>query len=162
MHEVSLVRALLLEADRVREMHDAARVTAMTVEIGPLSGAEPLLVESAFRELTAAEGSQPPELVIRTVDLTFLCSDCRSETATSTLQFSCEFCGGNRLRILKGDRFMLADVTLDTGEAAAGNAAADHGQPGSSAASGDRRMRDRIGPARTRPDREDTARRDAR
>ena len=65
MHEVSLVRSLLEQVDRVVTSQGGRAAVEVCVEIGPLSGVEPLLVKEAFTQL-AGDGT----LIIDEVPLT--------------------------------------------------------------------------------------------
>ena len=112
MHEKSLVQSLLKQVEAIMREHHAISVQAVTVEIGPLSGVESLLVEDAFSELLLTSQIGRPSLNIQAVDLTIRCRDCKQESSSSGLALKCQLCGSNKVRITHGDEFRLIDVSL--------------------------------------------------
>jgi len=92
--------------------HHAVSVQAVTVEIGPLSGVESLLVEDAFSESLLTSQIGRPSLNIQIVDLTIRCRDCEQESSSPGLTLKCQLCGSNKVRITHGDEFRLMDVSL--------------------------------------------------
>ena len=69
MHEFSLVRSLLEQVDRLVIEQGGRAAVEVRVEIGPLSGVEPLLVKAAFTQLNG-----DATLIIDEVPLTTRCS----------------------------------------------------------------------------------------
>ena len=114
MHEESLVRSLLAQVEQLRIEHDADAVTRVTVECGPLSGVEPLLVEDAFARLTERTPQAGMDLVLRDVPLWCRCRDCGQETMIETFHFTCAACGSPALQVVSGDAFRLIDITVKT------------------------------------------------
>ena len=77
MHEESLMRSLLKQVEQLAQQHQAISVEEIEVEIGPLSGVEPLLLSSAFDRLKDdAPICANAVLEIKTVDLLVKCRDC--------------------------------------------------------------------------------------
>ena len=111
MHEQSLVRALLKQVEEIRREHDAEHVTEVYVEVGPLSGVEPLLLATAFEQLSPKSSVTGAKLVIDEVALLAQCDSCSCEFEVSDFVFRCPTCGGN-VRVLRGDAFQLASVSL--------------------------------------------------
>ncbi|MCA9080324.1 MAG: hydrogenase maturation nickel metallochaperone HypA [Planctomycetaceae bacterium] len=120
MHEQSLVRSLLTQVEQLRIEHGADVVTRVEVEIGPLSGVEPLLVREAFELLVAAEQDanansqlRPDlELVIHTVPLGCRCRECGSEWSADSCRFVCDHCRSNSVQVISGDEFRLKNITV--------------------------------------------------
>ena len=81
------------------------------VEIGPLSGVEPLLVKAAFSQL-AGDGT----LIIEEVPLTARCDSCRAEFEVEHFHFVCPDCGSRETSVVRGDAFRLMSVTVDVPE----------------------------------------------
>lgn len=115
MHEKSLVHVLLKQVDAIRRQHQAERVTAVRVEVGPLSGVEPLLLASAFEELVPESTSSGANLVIDEVALLGQCKSCGCEFEVLDFVFRCPTCGGN-VRVTRGDEFQLVSVAVQRGE----------------------------------------------
>lgn len=112
MHEASLVRNLLKQVQGVSELHPGTRIARVEVEIGPLSGVEPLLLESAFRDLAPRAFAQPVELALNEVPLGARCEDCQHEFEVIDFEFRCPKCHSSRLHIIRGDSIQLVNVSL--------------------------------------------------
>jgi hydrogenase nickel incorporation protein HypA/HybF len=114
MHEHSLVRTLLGHVDRLCKDHGGASVCEVHVQIGPLSGVEPLLVTSAFEQLRDGTSAAHAQLVIKEVPLEVRCSYCAEESEVQDFRFRCGRCGHDDVRVVRGDEFQLVSVTLDS------------------------------------------------
>ncbi|MEZ6061336.1 MAG: hydrogenase maturation nickel metallochaperone HypA [Planctomycetaceae bacterium] len=110
---MSLVRSLLTQVEQLRLQHGAATVTRIEVELGPLSGVEPLLVSDAFERLVPATNSPGAELAIREVPLGGICRDCGNDFVVESFRFECPGCGSRSVQVSRGDEFRLLNVTLD-------------------------------------------------
>lgn len=119
MHEQSLVAALLKQVTGIAADHGGADVTEIEVEIGPLSGVEPLLVESAFERLVPQTAFSETRLVVRCIPLQGVCRTCDRDFAAPELRFDCPLCGARHIRIVRGEEFRLMSVTLEDGESPA-------------------------------------------
>lgn len=113
MHEVSLVRSLLEQVDEIVVSNHGRSATVIHVEIGPLSGVEPLLVQAAFMQLTANSPHRDTALVIDEVPLSARCHDCGTEFELSDFQFICPRCQSRDTTVIRGDAFRLMSVTID-------------------------------------------------
>ena len=114
MHETSLVRSLLNQVERLRYTHGGSSVTQIKVEIGPLSGVEPLLVRNAFDRLVSDSSCSGAELVIDVVPLRARCRDCHTEFTLEAFRFECPHCASRAVHVTRGDEFRLFNVTLET------------------------------------------------
>ena len=110
MHEQSLVRNLLRQVDQIRRENSAQRVVEVCVEIGPMSGVEPLLLSSAFDQLRCDDMAMA-RLVIDQVDLLAECGLCDEQFEVRNFCFRCPTCGGN-VRVIRGDELQLVSVSL--------------------------------------------------
>lgn len=122
MHEQSLVRSLLSQVEQLRIDHGALGVARVEVEIGPLSGVEPLLVREAFDLLTAGTAQAGMELAIREVPLQCRCRDCGGQWGTSSFRSVCPECGATAVQITSGDEFRITNITVLTPEQSGENA----------------------------------------
>lgn len=111
MHEVSLVRSLLEQVDRIVTSQGGRAAVEVRVEIGPLSGVEPLLVKEAFVQL-AGNGT----LIIDEVPLTARCDSCHTEFEVESFRFVCPRCDSRETCVVRGDAFRLMSVTVDVPE----------------------------------------------
>ncbi len=111
MHEQSLVKTLLEQVERIRRGHAAARISEVRVEVGPLSGVEPLLLASAFEQLAPGSTAAGARLVIDEVTLRAQCESCGCRFEVQDFFFRCPQCSGN-VRVTRGDAFLLVSVSL--------------------------------------------------
>ena len=111
MHESSLVRSLLGQVETIRIEQDGLAVDEVRIEIGPLSGVEPLLVRSAFSQLAPACGMNSARLVIDEVPLSARCATC-GLVEVSLARLSCPICGSSKVQIVSGDEVRLQSVTI--------------------------------------------------
>lgn len=112
MHEVSLVRLLLNQVAAVAADHGGAQVEEFLIEIGPLSGVEPLLVRSAYEQLTAESTDPNARLLINEVPLESVCDCCNRTFIVERFRFVCPQCGASNVRIVRGDECRLVSVTI--------------------------------------------------
>lgn len=112
MHELSLCRSLVHQACRVAERHGATQVQRVSLRIGPLSGAEPDLMQAAFplaARHTAAEGAR---LEIIPGPVRVHCPACDRESEARANDLGCPRCGEWRTRLVAGDELLLESVGL--------------------------------------------------
>ena len=105
MHESSLVRSLLKQVERLCEQHGGTAIEQIEVEIGPLSGVEPLLVREAFDILSIQTGCAGSGLLIQEVPLKARCHDCQAEFELLSFVFACSGCLSHSIQITSGDEF---------------------------------------------------------
>ncbi len=116
MHEMSLVRSLLRQVERLCEQHGGTSVEQIEIEIGPLSGVEPLLVREAFDVVSIETQSVGSDLIIHDVPLEARCRDCNADFEMASFDFVCPECHSRSIQITKGDEFRLLNVTMQTTE----------------------------------------------
>ncbi len=114
MHEQSLTKSLLRQVDEIRRRHGSPRVSEVRVEVGPLSGVEPLLLASAFEQLAPEGAAAGATLVIDEVALLARCKQCRHKFEVVDFVFRCPQCGGN-CQVTDGDTIQLVSVSLVCG-----------------------------------------------
>ena len=112
MHEESLIRSLLRQVEELAQQHQAIGVEAIEVEIGPLSGVEPLLLQDAFERLAVEFPWPLAELSVQQTGLDVFCNDCQRESQLEDFRFVCSQCGSTSLHIVRGDAFRLLNVKL--------------------------------------------------
>ncbi len=112
MHERSLVQALIRQVDQVVAENGGGRVAEVRVQVGPLSGVEPLLLRSAFEHCAPATCAANAKLVIDEVPLTAVCEECDHAFELADYRFRCPRCGAKSVRVTQGDDFQLLSVTM--------------------------------------------------
>lgn len=116
MHEMSILRALLDQVERVRCDHPEGLLTSIHVQVGPLSGVEPLLLVSAFAQVAAQNFENEVEFVVEEVPLQGYCERCNQSTEIQDYRFRCGHCDSTEVRIQSGDTVQLQSISLRTEE----------------------------------------------
>ena len=110
MHELSVCLALMQQVERVCREHSARRVALIRLQVGPLSGVEPPLLERAFPLASAGTVADGAELKIESCPVRVLCSECEAETEVTPNRLLCGQCGDFRTRLISGDEMLLASL----------------------------------------------------
>ncbi len=114
MHEFSLVKSLLTQSTHLLHEHGGVAVEAIRVELGPLSGVEPMLVTLAFEQLVNSSPCRGAVLIIIEIPLTCQCQSCEHSFEMEDFRFVCPACESRHLRIVSGDEIRIVDVTMRT------------------------------------------------
>ena len=114
MHELSVCLSLLEQVQAIAAERDALRVTRIELKIGPLSGVEPDLLQSAWPMASAGSIAVDAELVIDEAGIVVRCSACDSDTAATPNRLVCGNCGDFHTSVVSGDEMILQSVELET------------------------------------------------
>ncbi|MBC7966678.1 MAG: hydrogenase maturation nickel metallochaperone HypA [Fuerstia sp.] len=117
MHEESLIRSLLRQVEELAQQHHAIAVEDIEVEVGPLSGVEPLLLQDAFERLRAQFLWPQADLSVLQVGLDVRCRNCGTESQLQDFRFMCHECGSTSLQIVRGDACRLLNVRIQIDDA---------------------------------------------
>ena len=120
MHEQSFAQALIRQVEQVVAENGGGRVAEIRVQVGPLSGVEPLLLRSAFEFCVPTTCAVHAKLVIDEVPLTAVCAECDHTFELADYRFRCPRCEAESVRVTQGDDFQLMSVTIGTTEPAGG------------------------------------------
>jgi hydrogenase nickel incorporation protein HypA/HybF len=112
MHEMSICQALLTQVANIALEHNAVAVERIFIQIGPLAGVEPALLEQAFSFARAGGCAADAVLSIESTDVSISCLACGAQSQTPPNRLLCGVCGGYRTRILAGDELRLRRVEL--------------------------------------------------
>ncbi len=112
MHELSVCQALIDQVTRVASSEQAARVAAIHVAVGPLSGVEPQLLEQAYPLAAAGSLAEEAELNIESAPIRVYCDQCDKETTATVSRLVCADCGNWRTTLVSGDELLLTHVEL--------------------------------------------------
>jgi len=113
MHEWSLAKTLLQQATRISREHGGKRLLEVRINVGPLSGVDACLLESAFTQLIGEQDVSPIVLVVETQPLVVRCRDCQAESQLSDFVFCCHQCQSQAVRVVQGDQLQLVSVVAD-------------------------------------------------
>jgi hydrogenase nickel incorporation protein HypA/HybF len=116
MHELSVCQGMLSQVAAIAAEHGARAVTGMTVQIGPLSGVVPELLEQAFSVASAGTVAEGASLQLDSLPIRVHCESCGAETEATANRLLCGSCGDWHTRLLSGDELLLASVELETGK----------------------------------------------
>ena len=112
MHELAICQALLDQVHALARQENAAAVTAITIEVGPLSGVEPSLLARAYSLARMNTLAEDAELIVNASPVRVTCEECGAETAASANNLVCGECGNWRTRLVAGDELTLVRVEL--------------------------------------------------
>jgi len=115
MHELAVCQALLREVDAVAAANGARAVTDIHVCIGPLSGVEASLLESAFPFAAAGTIAAAATLHLRATPVRVRCERCGAASAATANRLVCGECGDWRTSLESGDELLLQTVAMQTG-----------------------------------------------
>lgn len=114
MHELSVCQSLLGQIEAVALENRATAVHRVTLQIGPLSGVEPQLLQQAFPIAMAGSIAESAVLDIERLPIRLECRQCGAESeAASANKLVCGQCGHWQTRLLSGDEMLLASLELD-------------------------------------------------
>ncbi len=116
MHELSLCENLMDQVMAIAKTHNAIKVVRINVRIGPLSGTEPKLLETAFSISCAGTIAEEAEFLTETLPIRVLCNSCEAESEAVINNLSCASCGGYNTKLLSGDELILARVELQNAD----------------------------------------------
>jgi hydrogenase nickel incorporation protein HypA/HybF len=112
VHELSVCQALIGQVEDIAREHNATGVVLIRLQVGPLSGVEPQLLEQAYTLARAGTVAAYAELVIDRLPIKVRCQQCGAETAATANRLLCGACGDWRTTVISGDELILASVEL--------------------------------------------------
>ena len=112
MHELSVCQALVDQLIGIAREHGASRVEMVHLHVGPLSGIEPALLETAYPLAAAGSVAEGATLDLTVTVPVVRCRTCGFEGQVSPTQLACPRCGDFRTELLSGDELLLARVEL--------------------------------------------------
>jgi len=117
MHELSIAMSIIEGASREAKNHGGAKVHAVHLKLGPLSGVvkDALLFSYGLACVgTLLEGSQ---LVVEEVPVVVFCHRCETEKTLDSIQlFRCPGCGTQTPDVVSGRQLELAAIEISDGE----------------------------------------------
>ncbi|MDP2902902.1 MAG: hydrogenase maturation nickel metallochaperone HypA [Methylovulum sp.] len=117
VHELSLCGDLMEQVLAIAKAHHAKKIVSIIVRIGPLSGIEPMLLESAFSISRAGTLAEEAQMFTETLPIRVQCNSCGAESKAVINNLICGSCGDFNTKLLSGDELILARVELETADA---------------------------------------------
>jgi len=112
MHELSVCQSIIDQVTRVAKDHEGSVVEKIYLQIGPLSGVEPDLLQYAFPLARANSIASHAELVIKSVPIWVKCKRCDAETEAVPNRLLCGACGDWHTELVSGDELLLDRIEL--------------------------------------------------
>jgi hydrogenase nickel incorporation protein HypA/HybF len=112
MHELSVCQALVDQVLALARQHQAARVDRILLRLGPLSGIEAALLESAYPLAAAGTVAEGAEIEIEPSPVRVRCRTCGQEGEAQPNRLVCAACGDYHTELVSGDELLLARVEL--------------------------------------------------
>lgn len=113
MHELSVCFALMQQVEKLAEQHNAHKVTAIHLTIGPLSGTEAGLLRQAFPVASDGTIAEDAELIIAVPTITVRCQHCGAATIAVTNRLLCGECGTWHTELISGDELILQRLEME-------------------------------------------------
>ena len=113
MHELAVCQALIDQVEGVAKSENASRVTVIYLEIGPLSGVEPQLLEHAYPLAAHGTLAQDARLIIDPAAVRVRCTNCDLQTDVLPNRLICGACGDWHVQVISGDELLLKRVELE-------------------------------------------------
>lgn len=114
MHELSICQSMLKQVSVIAREHQASSVMQITLRVGPLSGVEPKLLQSAFPLASAGTIADEATLLIESLPIRVQCRSCGQQSEVSPNRLTCHHCGDYKTQLISGDELLLANVELTT------------------------------------------------
>ena len=112
MHEYSLVENLIEILKEEKEKRKGNKILKVVLEVGKLSGAEPLLLKEAFEILKKETEFNKTELVLDIVEPEVICLNCNKKFQPTLFPFECPECKSFGGKIIKGDKIFIKSLEM--------------------------------------------------
>lgn len=114
MHEMSICQGLLNQVTQIAAEHHATAVKKIYLQVGPLSGVEPDLLQNIFPIARSNTISANAELVIQLLPIKVKCRRCAAESNATINKLVCAECGDWHTELISGDELLLQRVEIHT------------------------------------------------
>jgi len=113
MHELSIAMSIVEMAEEEAAARGSARVHAVHLRLGPLSGVVKEALLSSFEMACAASPLEGSQLVIEEVPIMVFCSTCQAARRVASLQWMCcPECGAPSQDVLQGKELEITALEL--------------------------------------------------
>jgi len=118
MHEWSLCQNLLDQLTEVATGHGATRIRRVHLQVGPLSGVEASLLETAFRFCRPGTVAEAAALEIECPPARVHCDQCNRDLPVPLHDLRCPVCRTPDAYLISGTEMTLTAVDLEPGPSA--------------------------------------------
>lgn len=116
MHELAVCQALIDQVQAIAVENGASRVAVVHVQLGPLSGVEPDLLQQAYPLVCAGTTAEDSELRIALIPIRVRCRVCGAESDAAPNRLVCGRCSAWQTELISGDEMLLASIELERDE----------------------------------------------
>ncbi|MFH5804315.1 hydrogenase maturation nickel metallochaperone HypA [Alienimonas sp. DA493] len=114
MHELSIALRVVAVAAEEAARYDGARVVAVHLALGPLSGTVPEALATAFEFARADSPLAAARLVIEETPIAVHCPRCREDAdVESILHLRCPRCGTPTAEVVSGRELEITSLELE-------------------------------------------------
>jgi hydrogenase nickel incorporation protein HypA/HybF len=114
MHELAICQSLVDQLDQIASDHPDKRIVVVHLQIGPLSGVVPDLLQDAFPIASAGTPAEDAQLQFHDSDIEVHCPECGQTSTAQMNKLICAHCGNWQTQLVSGDELMLQQVELET------------------------------------------------
>lgn len=112
MHELGIVFHIIRSVEEVAAQNGLRRVSAVTLELGEVSGIIPSYLADCWNWACAKNDlMRGAELVIEEVPVVTLCEACEKTYGTAQHGRTCPYCGSERTYLVQGDESVIKEIT---------------------------------------------------
>jgi hydrogenase nickel incorporation protein HypA/HybF len=112
MHELAVCQGLMRQLEEIAVEQSAQAIARVLLQIGPLSGIEPALLQQAFPLASAGSIAEQAVLDIEALPVRVECRRCGAVSDATPNKLVCGECGDWQTRLVGGDEMLLASVEL--------------------------------------------------
>ena len=113
MHELSVAQAIVESLGHHEALAGGARIVAVTVRVGALSGVVPAALRFAWGPATEGTFAAGSRLEIEDVPLAVWCPACRAEREPAFPRLACPACGASTPEVLRGRELEILAMELE-------------------------------------------------
>ena len=114
MHELGLLRGVVVAVEKTAQSHGAASVAAVGLTVGALSGAQPEALHGAWPLATAGTMLQGATLAIDWIEAAVWCPACQANQVIDQFYaLTCPVCGQPAGQLVSGREFEVAYADLE-------------------------------------------------
>jgi len=113
MHEFSLARSILVQADQLAAAHGGSEVLEISVRCGSFAGVDPWQLEEAFGLICGGSRTcARAKLRVTTEVLEASCRGCGAKFTPAKFSFICLHCGSHDTVTTAGEEIILENIVL--------------------------------------------------
>jgi len=117
VHELAICQSLVGQLDEIAGDHPDKRVVVVHLQVGPLSGVVPELLEDAFPIASAGTAAENARLKFHNTSIRVHCPKCGADSDANTNNLTCSQCGNWQTELIAGDELILQQVELESDDA---------------------------------------------